>query len=183
MRNILLVIAVLNILLIGGLWFGYQSMSDHRAEYERLTGDIAKEETTRKSAASLRRTLEAILPARTKLDSFFYQHSDDDGVRFVEEIEDLARITGVELQVSGANFTGIPPDAVFRMDTRVVGTWTQVNQFMQLLEKFPARVLVTRWFVQSENSAKELTPNSRWSGVVDFDLMSIKEPTDQHAGN
>jgi len=183
MRNILIVIALCNVLFLGGLWFGYQKMSEHKAQYEQLSQDIAKEEATRKNAAMLRRTLDTILPARAKLDSFFYEHSDDDGVRFVEQIEDLARLSGVELQVSGANFTGTPGSAVFRMNTRISGTWTQVNRFMYFLEAFPARVSVVQWFVQSEGSARDLTQSTRWGGVVNFDLMSIKEPTAQHAGN
>ena len=182
MRNILIVIGVLNVLLIGGLWFGYQAMNDHRAEYEQLSLDIMKEEATQKNAATLLRTLETIQPARAKLDNFFYEHSDDDGVRFVEEIEGLARITGVNLMVSVANFSGTPPNTIFRMNAQVNGTWTQVNRFMRLLEVFPAHVLVTRWSFISAGGAKDLALNTPWGGVINFDLMSVKESA-PYAGN
>lgn len=172
------VVLSLNVLLGGGLWYALGVVDNLRAEEARLRQEIARANADRDSAATLAEMLRTTANDRAKLDAYFYEHNVEEGLRFVKEIEALARRAGVTMTTSMADFSDSEPEAPFRMDLQISGTWPQYYHFIRMLETFPARVTIGQVNAQQGSvSAGSGEGGALWSGGVSMQLTSVKGTT------
>lgn len=167
------VVLLLDLALAGGLYFGWDRLASAKSESAAVRQEIATERMNATKSTTLTQTLAAIAPLRARLHEFFYIHDDEDGLRFVKEIESLARIAGVDAYVQGADFAGSAPNTVFRMNIRFAGSLANVYRYLGLLESFPARIALVRYNIRVEERGSS---EEKWGGDVSVELRSIREP-------
>ncbi len=164
----LIAVACLNIALVVAGWFGYSAMASRKAEASTLREQVMAEKLRASQSSRLQDTLKEVAASRAQLNEYLYENSDEDGLRFVKEIEVLAKTTGVNVTISGADFVGTPPNLTFHMALHIDGTLTNINQFMRLLETFPARLVVPSFSLQ-------LGANDTGSIELTINLLSVRE--------
>lgn len=166
-------ILLLDAALAGGLWYASTLMQELKASEADITQKLARLDANAERQATMRRTLGSVEEERKRLDPFFYDGTDESGLEFVKQIEQLGKLSGITLDVNTATFTGTTPNR-FRMDLRFSGSWPRVYHFVHLLETFPARLSVTRINLTADANAKDLLPEGNWSGNVTIELLSIR---------
>ncbi|HSE34984.1 MAG TPA: hypothetical protein VLB83_02575 [Candidatus Paceibacterota bacterium] len=169
-------VIALDAVLAGGLWYASTLMQELKASEKDITQKLARLDSDAERQAIMRRTLGSVEEERKRLDPFFYDSTDESGLDFVKQIEQLGKTSGVALTVNTATFTGTVPNR-FRMDLQFTGSWSSVYHFVHLLETFPARLSISRINLTANNNAKDLPPDGVWGGNVSIELLSIRTDT------
>lgn len=118
----------------------------------------------------------------SKLDEYFVKR--DEVPKFIENIENLARNIGVDLNVAYVSVEAETRNKddfkeLLKMRVEVIGSWDSVMTFVSALENLPFRVLIQSVAVTSDKSQEELffensSSPSSWKGNIEFSVLKIK---------
>ncbi len=105
------------------------------------------------------------------LRSFFVQKGDE--VKFIEEIEKIARESGIDFQINGIDVKSNPKEAkdslkedvAIRMN--IQGSWREAMRFLEMLDKIYFGVAV-------QNITLDADGTGGWSGALDFIIFREK---------
>lgn len=170
--RILIILLVLDVLGLGGLWFGYTTMNTKEAERAQLQSELADERQKTAQSGSLQKTLKQAEKEHVALAKYFYDAREESQIRFVSEIEKLGTTTSgalVEMRTFDLAGGGSPR---FRSDIALSGTWPEIYHFLRLIEVFPARVIINRF---SANASTKSAGQEIWSGSINIDVASLKK--------
>ncbi len=159
-----------------GLWYGTNYVS----------GVIAKERSKAiesGSSVSRLKDIESLLSKKTveieKVSGYFL--TDDEVVGFLEELESLATRVGVDEStdlVSGAGYPGLDGAKWegLQVTLSANGSWTEIYQFLSLLERLPYRADLIRAVVEKVSSP---TPSEKargdWKGSFTIKVLKSEE--------
>jgi len=170
--RILIVLLVLDILGIGGFWFGYTMMGTKETERTQLQGELIEEKQKTAQSGSLQKTLKQAEKEHGALAQYFYDAREESQIRFVSQIENLGTSTSGAL-VETKSFELIGGGSPrFHSEIAFSGTWSEAYHFLRLIETFPARVIINRF---SASGSTNGTDEERWSGSVSIDVVSLKK--------
>jgi Tfp pilus assembly protein PilO len=102
------------------------------------------------------------------LENFFVKK--DDEIKFIEQIEAVARISGIKFEIASIDAGANQPDS-FKEDVdvkiAVEGGWREIMSFVNKLEKMPFGVLI-------ENVSLDAKAPGIWTGSVKFVIFREK---------
>ncbi len=150
---------------IGGSWYALSSIDTMRETLVAGQLELKKEDERAQTILDVKRQLKRLEAERTELGQYFFK--EEDIVRLLEQLEDLARHASVEMSVNVATPTDGAGRKVFRTGMKVEGSWQNVVYFVSLLEALPFRLELTRVNLSGGESGE------RWVGDVSMDLLSF----------
>jgi Tfp pilus assembly protein PilO len=173
-KNIISVIVFTLVALIaaGVLAYAFMVLVRWKQEEQSLRQEIAQEEQKEKRLTVLRSGFEGIKEDEAKLDNYFYRSTEEDWLRFVNSIEQIAQISGAKSEVRAAEFS---PGQPFAVDINISGTWKDCYRFFVALDSFPARITIKKFSLQGEGNPKDAKPESKWTGNISLELASIRK--------
>ncbi len=181
-KKIFITILILNIVVIAiyaGMFFLVKIKNEHISSMlNDADRELKKDEFLLKTKLILNENADSI----SKLDSYFVQR--DQAPKFIENIEDLARNLGVDLNVAYVSVEDETRNKddfkeLLNMRVEVVGSWGRVMSFVSSIENLPYRVLIKNVVIVSEKTQEDLffensSGPSSWKGNVEFSVLKIK---------
>lgn len=172
--NILILLVLVNLTIGGGVWWTYTQINEKKVEETELSVAITEEGQKGGLLSQMRRTLDAVRPAREKLGRYVYTQDEDSQIRFVTEIENLGvERTGVNIETRSFDVSGTK-EKVFRAELSVRGSWAEIFHLLRLLEEFPGRVSITRVDVRG-GGRDAASQGGEWTGSITLELLSVKQ--------
>lgn len=162
---ILLMLFALDVLGIGGLWYGSTIMRTEKDREITIRQDLLNEEQGTKKILGQQRLLQSTEAERQALSEFLFKPTDEDQIKFISSIERLGTSTSgavvetVSLDIAKTN--------ILSGEFSIKGTWPQIYHTLRLIEEFPARIVVTKMDAKEGSSGM-------WNGSVRIELLSIK---------
>lgn len=119
-------------------------------------------------AQSARRLLAETITSREALTGFFFK--EDDVVKFLEDLENVARETNSSLELKSAMVIS-GEGLSFQAET--IGSWQSVALFVDLLESYPASIEITHVsFTKGGTTMEGSQSKENWTATVTFVLKS-----------
>jgi Tfp pilus assembly protein PilO len=165
-RNIVIVLLVLDLITLSALWFGYMTMQEKKAEEVSLLKERATEEQKGKKLTTVRRTLDLIDKDYTELQRFLYEPTDEGQIKFLSSIEQLGTTTGVSVDTKSL-VLATQKQKSFQGVFALSGTWGAFYHFLRLIETFPARLIITRFDMRGSQDT------NTWTGILNLELTSL----------
>lgn len=150
---------------LGGSWYALSSVSTMREKLSLGHLDLQKEEERAATILDVKRQLKRLEAERSELGQYFYK--EEDIVKHLEQLEDLARHAGVDMTVNSAGAIDRNGKIVFQTGMKIEGSWQDEMYFVELLESLPLRTELTRVNLLGSESGE------RWTGEVSMDLLSF----------
>jgi hypothetical protein len=150
---------------IGGSWYALSSIDSMRGELENTRLELKKEDERGQTILDVKRQLSRLSAERSALGEYFFK--EEDIVRLLEQLEDLARHADVDVNVNVAAAADRDARKIFRTGMKVEGSWRDVMYYVSLLESLPFRVELTRVNLSGGEGGE------KWSGDVSLDLLSF----------
>jgi Tfp pilus assembly protein PilO len=169
--NILIVLAVLDLALLGALWYGYTSMQDIKTEESDLRAQLAEESQKGQKLKALRDTLAAASKDKEQLERYLVDPSDENQIQLISRIERLATTTGVTITTNSFDLVQAKPPALHG-EFAVDGSWKQIYRFLRLIEEFPTRVVISRYDIHVANQPGK---SDHWAGSIVIDFLSLSQ--------
>lgn len=119
-------------------------------------------------AQNARRLLSETAVSRTALDGFFFK--EDDVVKFLEDLENVARKTGSSLELKSAT---VVSESGLSFQAETTGSWQSVALFVSLLESYPAAIEITHIsFTEGGTPQEGSQSKKQWTAGMTFVLKS-----------
>lgn len=152
-------------LVIFSLYGLFNLRSGNLAEVDRLNSELISLRGARATSASVNRLLQETKDDRSRLDLYFITR--ETAANFVEEMEGIARRSGVTLKLSSLDAVkDKQPGAGSRLklNLRVEGDFPKIFHFLKILESMPYRLRFSAVSVVKEESS--------WRSDMMIDLIS-----------
>jgi hypothetical protein len=172
--RMIVILAVLDILGLGALWFEYSTILAKQDEEMALVKDIVDE---KQKGAEFTTTQKVVTQAQKEsgaLSKYFYDPGDESQIRLVATMEALGTSTSHAL-VETTSFVlvgGAMPG--FHGEFALKGTWREVYHLLRLMETFPAHLIINRFSVTTLDKKNATT--AVWDGGMSIDLIGLKNP-------
>jgi Tfp pilus assembly protein PilO len=150
---------------LGGSWYGLSSIRDMRVKLSATLLDLQKEEDKARMILDVKNQLKRLEGERTKLGQYFFK--EEEIVRLLEQLEDLARHADVEMTVASASIADRDQKKVFQIGIKIDGSWQHTVYFIKLLESLPFRLQLTHMSLSNMESGEQ------WAGNLSVDLLSF----------
>lgn len=165
----LIILLVIDLIGVGGIWFGYTLIQDKKSEETTLQAQITEEIQEGYKNIALARTLASVKEDRAELQKFLYDPSEEGQIEFVSQIEKLGTTTtGAIVETQSLVLTKDKEPSI-RGDFTIRGSWENMYYFLRFIEEFPSRLVINRFSAAYSNSDK------LWSGGTQIDLRGLKE--------
>ena len=166
--NILIVLFLIDVLTAGALWFEYSALAAKKGEETNLRQGLVDESRKSLELAGVRRMVTQATNESSVLGKYFYDPGEESQIKFVSQIESLGTTTsGVLVETRSLDLSsGARPS--FHGEFALSGTWPRIYHFLRLIETFPARIVINRFSVSSND-------NGALSGTMSLDLVSLND--------
>jgi len=156
---------LLNTLAAGAWFLFYGEIEQRRDIVMSLKNDIAAADLKLKNIRSLDQSLAAIAADKTKVEEVFV--GADEIVRFIEDAERLAVISGAEMEISSAVLPLKAEERGPLFVLKLAGSFGQIFRLLSLFEK-------TSYELSLEEVKMTKGEQSGWSGEIELRLLSYK---------
>lgn len=150
--------------IVGG-WYAFSSIADMRDALVVGKQELLKEDERAQTLLDVKRQMKRLALEREELQEYFFK--EEDIVKLLEQLEDLARHADIDMVVTTASPVDVQGKTVFRAGMKVEGSWQDCMYFIGLLEALPLRIEVTKVNLSGGESS------GRWTGEVSLDLLSF----------
>ena len=136
---------------------------------ENLYNDSESQSYKEEKLSTIKSIVETNKEIIQKLRDFFIQKGDE--VKFIKQIEETARASGVESSIDSINIKtgqgGSPSKEDVAVRMKMGGSWGNTLSFIDKLEKLPFGVSINRVNLDA-------TTAGQWSGSVEFIIFREK---------
>jgi hypothetical protein len=111
---------------------------------------------------------------RRSLGSYFV--AEDGAVSLIENIESLARVAGVEVNIDSLGIEALPNQRFEKLNVRIeaVGVWGGVYKFLLLVENMPFALNIGRVLISENRDALDKA-SGEWVLQMNFDVLKLKK--------
>ena len=160
--SVTVLIAIL--LYFGGLFIVFAEIN----KVENLYNNTESEFSKGKKFLVVKAIAEQNYDLISDLRSFFIQKGDE--VKFIEEIEKVARTSGIKFDISSIEIKKDETDSFkenVEVKMKIEGSWKNIMFFANKMEKMPFGVLIKNLSLDADDSVG-------WSGSLDFIIFREK---------
>lgn len=177
--NILIVLALLDVVGIGFFWYGYTKMIDIKQQESELRSELAEEQQKGRKLDALRSTLASAVKDREQLERYLIDPSDENQIQLISRVEKLGiKTTGVEITTTSFDYLSTAKVPTLHGEFTLSGTWKELYQLLRLIEEFPARVIINRYDIHTAQRAESTTATQdNWAGSISIDFAGLKQPS------
>lgn len=168
---IVAILFVVTLAVGGGMVYGFSVLTQWKQNEQAIRQEIEQEDLRSRRLSSLKNSFERVKEDEAKLDGYFYHGSEEDWLRFVTNMEQLARYSGVAAQTTANDFV---PGKPFGVTMNISGSWKDCYRFFRFLETFPTRLVIRSFSIQGEGNPVDAKVDAKWTGVVSIELASVR---------
>ena len=165
-QKILIVAIVVNFVLIGVYGFAFSIIRNQTDDIVTIFKELGQQVDRKENIDSTNAMIKKTQEDRKKLSSFFVY--TDQGIEFIEIIEELGRRTGVELEFSLSSEQEPLPFGL-----TVSGGFTNIMHLVTLMEKSSMNINIKRVSIAQEILNGEKNTTKLWRGNIDAELNSF----------
>lgn len=175
--NILIVLALLDLIGGGLFWYGYTKIGDIKQSETDIRAQLAEEKQKGQKLEALRNTLASAAKDREQLERYLVDPSDENQIQLIARVEHLGTsTTGAEVTTTSFDFQTTSKPPVLHGEFTVKGTWNRLFRFLRLMEEFPSRLVINRYDIRLVPSAAEVKPSQEeWAGTLSLDFAGLKQ--------
>lgn len=114
---------------------------------------------------------------RKKLDTYFV--ADDSIVDFIEDIEELGRYVGIDIEIASVNIdndlkTEDAISEILNLNIETKGKWEDIFYFLSLIEKMPFKIDIEKadLYIVYEDDKKNVS--TIWKGFFNINVIKLK---------
>lgn len=163
--NTVLLVLMLNLAAAAGWGFLYGQIKAKRDKIVALTGEALNADLKRKNIQGLDRSLNSIVQEKTKVEAAFA--GEKELVRFIEDVERLAALSGITLEIKSASLPLDPKEKGPVFTLNIKGGFGQAFRFLTLLESANYEIIF-------EEARLNKSEEAGWAGQVRLKLLSYK---------
>lgn len=152
----------------GGAVFLFFKKTNEVAAIPLTAQDLSRKA---EEAQAAKHFLSATASSRTALREFFFR--EDDIVRFLGDMEQVAQRAGVSLTLTSAD---AKIEGGLEIEADITGSWEDLAQFLTLLDAYPAPMTITRVSLNTRSESEQGASKKIWGGTVMFTLKSYIGP-------
>ena len=138
---------------------------------------VVKKEVRLKSVKNLIKETEG---DHIKLNTYFI--TDDKVVDFIENIENMAKDVGVDIEVVSVYVNDIKDDSIqknniselLRLSIEMSGKWSNIYHFVSLVEKLPFKIDILNINLENMYNGDNENPEN-WKGVLNLSAVKLKK--------
>lgn len=168
-KKILALIIICNVAVLTGYYALFQKIKADTKLASALnsTVNISEQKTGRLS--SLRAVIKDTEGKRQQLAAFLL--SSDAGIPFIEQIENLAKTSGLVEKTDSVSSVAGSNNAtkIFQMQLETTGSWSSTMYFLNQLESLPYNIRVQKVFFDGQ-SAGDKGAGSLWLAAFDISV-------------
>jgi hypothetical protein len=171
------ILILLNIFLLAGYLVVSGEISNNNNQISSLTEELDRSLIKGKNLNLSRRITEETAIERDKLDSYFI--SSNDVVSFIKEIENLANLADVSIEINSVSIGDYVEEQkksdvieVLDLDINLSGSWSGSFHFISLLEEMPNKISVERLNLSAKESSNNKT--TKWDGAIGLKILKLK---------
>ncbi len=175
---ILIAIIVLNLSVIFGCVYFYNSIGKVTASIAKLRNEISTSEEQGNRLGFVSKLLLDTELERKEAESFIIESGSE--VAFIKSIEKIAKDQGLAVKTSGVSVSDLATSSEKYEDLRVeietTGSWQKNLAFLSLLESLPVNSIVSRASFKLDENLSEPVKNrpkqTFWKGS--FEVVAVK---------
>lgn len=167
-KRILIINLILLIMICCGLFLAYRFIDQTRTEVGGMVNQVKRSED-QSVAIVVNRALEQLREYDTVLDTFFVEQ--EDAVKFVEQIESLARNVDVTLSITKLKLEESKNKGSFGqilLDLKIKGSWTNVMNFIMLIENMPKAITIQNVSMAGKRGKKDGKEHITWDATMNI---------------
>ncbi len=161
---------IAGLLLLGGVFYLIYSKEEGLATLEQ---ELAVLEQSQSSATGIRHLLSDTKVEREQLAGFLV--SKDGVAKFIESVEDLAKLTKTSVSVNSVGVTPLKGDRFENvlLTAEARGSFENVYWLLSLIEKIPQQLQVQKVFVEKLPAEDKKTPPN-WRLIFTLQALKLK---------
>jgi hypothetical protein len=176
-KGLIYFLITLNFGLLGLYWLFSIQVGSNISQISNLGEDLNFQLAKERQLKSMKNISRETQSERIELDSYFV--SSDGIVSFIKEVEGLATLSGLEVEIDSVGtteyFAGEDLSEILEilgLNLRVKGEWSSSFYFLNLLERMPYQVSFDQFSLEAENSTEDEASN--WKGRIGLKVLKIK---------
>jgi len=172
-KNLFIILLIAATVVIGSLIFWFQLINQNAEKLIEERDMYQQELANTKSLSEIQAKLEKAKESRSFFDSLYVD--GENALGFITFLESLANDSGVDLNIQSLNSSTENSEQsidheIISMSLNFRGEWTEVNNFILMIENLPYHVKVGNLKLTSvQNSESE---NSDWSASMNFEVVA-----------
>ena len=169
--NIVVVLAILNIALLGIFFYEYGDLQTQKKAEAKLRQNIADQDGLTNQMFSLRHTALLAQVDRAELEQNLFDPTDENQIDFISQIEHLGVVSGTKISVDSIGLASSP--RLLHAEVSISGTWGGVFYALKLIEGYPDRMIVRGMNIGRSGAVSKA--GDVWGAHVSVDLVNVKQ--------
>lgn len=158
-------VLIINFAAAFGWWWTYNQIKKEGGGIEILNKEIADADSKQKNIKNLEQTLKSIGDQRVKINSIFADEKSV--VRFIEDLEKLALVSGVALEINSASLPAKTDDGGPSFDLAASGEFGRLFKFLSLVEKM-------NYQIKMDRAGFDLSGKGPWKTSMRLRMLSYR---------
>lgn len=178
-KKILIIILFLNFVILAVYFLLFFSIKNKNEKTSILLNEIKTQTIKEAEFKLIENNLKETEIDRKKINSYFIQEGEEGVVLFVEYIENMGKISGVNLDVKSISFKEFDSNKInsesqnifenMKVSLVVEGEWSDVIYFLKLLESSLYSMSFDKVYLEKE----EVENSFLWKGTFNLNIIKI----------
>ena len=173
-KTTLIIVIICNVAVIAGYYFLFQHIVAQTQKARELTSTIDLGQQKNSKLSALRVVVKDTELKREQLATYLLP--SDSEIPFIEQVETLARNSGLEVKTNSVSSAAGSTDKIktFQMQTATTGSWSNIMYFLSQIENMPYNIHVGSVSFGKQAAQAGKTTSSAWTATFD---ISVTEST------
>lgn len=177
--KILFAVIIANVVVLASMIFFYSMIKKTNQDIFDLETELLSWRKKQTESSLINDNLEDTAQERYKINAYFVRGNKVGVANFIESLENMGKISGVVVDVSGLFLKDSDEKKLEEMNEvgsmglnlKITGEWGNVVHFLKLLETAPYKISFEKIYLE-KNSAKDSVD---WDGSFNINVMKLSE--------
>jgi Tfp pilus assembly protein PilO len=177
-KIIVIFLCVLSLVLFGSYYFLYKEIELKNEHISTLKSNLSTQDKKQEYILSTQRILQNLKTDIDNVDNSII--AKDEGVKFIENLEELARQDNVNLSIDSLVFEEDPSFASagvisLKIKAKMNGNWEGIYRLISQFESLPYKIKIDHLtFTNPESQANVLNTGKNWQGSFEIHVLKYK---------
>lgn len=183
LKKIIIVLGILIVALFGVYYLVYRDIAHKNEHISSLLSGLSLENGKQEYLATTTAFLDSIAPDVANIKNSIL--SSDGDVKFIEDIERIARADGLSINIDSLSFQEDPVATangvvVLNLKAKTTGSWAATYTFLKQIESLPLKVKVKSFGLSdtigdiSIDASEPPKPTDKWQSSFEINVLKYK---------